>query len=283
MNMEGKIAHAAEAINDAGALLITAGAGMGVDSGLPDFRGTEGFWRAYPVIAKLGLRFEEIANPAWFETSPELAWAFYGHRLNLYRKALPHSGFQQLFELATQKRMDYFVVTSNVDGLFQKAGFDQARIVECHGSIHHFQCTAPCRDEIWDADNEQILVDEATFRAGVPLPKCLSCGALARPNVLMFGDGSWIAYRTKRQEELFNRWFSNVCKSRAKLVVVELGAGTSIPTVRHTSECVVRETDATLIRINVREAQVPKGHIGLNLGAAEGVARICEQLRLFSR
>ena len=53
---------AARAVREAEALLITAGAGMGVDSGLPDFRGTEGFWRAYPPFARLGLRFEQLAN-----------------------------------------------------------------------------------------------------------------------------------------------------------------------------------------------------------------------------
>ena len=71
--------RAAEALRQADALLITAGAGMGVDSGLPDFRGREGFWRAYPTVAKLGLSFEEMANPHWFAENPELAWAFYGH------------------------------------------------------------------------------------------------------------------------------------------------------------------------------------------------------------
>jgi len=67
---DDKLRLAAEAIKAADALLVTAGAGMGVDSGLPDFLGTKGFWRAYPVIAKLGLSFEEMANPAWF--IPEL-------------------------------------------------------------------------------------------------------------------------------------------------------------------------------------------------------------------
>lgn len=57
-------------------MLITAGAGMGVDSGLPDFRGSEGFWKAYPVVANLGLSFEELANPALFKQKPHLAWAF---------------------------------------------------------------------------------------------------------------------------------------------------------------------------------------------------------------
>src|ERR1035438_2630271 len=82
-----KLQRAAEAIRAADALLVTAGAGMGVDSGLPDFRGNQGFWKAYPVVARLGLSFADMANPAWFENDPHLAWAFYGHRLNLDRKS----------------------------------------------------------------------------------------------------------------------------------------------------------------------------------------------------
>ena len=62
MNTDNKLRQAAESIKAADALLVTAGAGMGVDSGLPDFRGTQGFWRAYPVLAKLGLSFEEMAD-----------------------------------------------------------------------------------------------------------------------------------------------------------------------------------------------------------------------------
>src|SRR6202000_33652 len=114
--LEPILERAAQAIQGADAFLITAGAGIGVDSGLPDFRGAEGFWKAYPVIAKLGLSFSQMANPSWFETDPALAWAFYGHRLNLYRRTVPHSGFQLLLRAAKQKPKGYFVFTSNVDG-----------------------------------------------------------------------------------------------------------------------------------------------------------------------
>lgn len=117
-----KIRQAAERIHKGDALLITAGAGMGVDSGLPDFRGKEGFWRAYPAVAKLGLSFEELANPAWFIKDPALAWAFYGHRLNLNRKTVPHNGFSRLLEIGSAKPRGYFVFTSNVNGQFQRAG-----------------------------------------------------------------------------------------------------------------------------------------------------------------
>src|SRR4051794_34794966 len=141
------IAAAKAAIERADALLIAAGAGMGVDSGLPDFRGPEGFWRAYPAFEKLGLRFEQIANPRWFADDPHLAWGFYGHRLNLYRAMPPHKGFETLLRWARRKG-EYFVFTSNVDGHFQRAGFPDQRIIECHGSIQHVQCAQPCCDEI---------------------------------------------------------------------------------------------------------------------------------------
>ncbi len=79
------IARAAELIESADALIIAAGAGMGVDSGLPDFRGNEGFWKAYPALARARLEFTRIASPSAFERNPQLAWVFYGHRLKLYR------------------------------------------------------------------------------------------------------------------------------------------------------------------------------------------------------
>jgi NAD-dependent SIR2 family protein deacetylase len=278
MSLDQKIKQAADAVNSADALLISAGAGMGVDSGLPDFRGTEGFWRAYPVIARLGLSFSDMADPSWFRKSPHLAWAFYGHRLNLYRSTAPHSGFKQLLELSTRKPGGYFVFTSNVDGQFQKAGFDGNRIVECHGSIHYCQCTAPCTEAIWDASQEIVNVNEEVFRALEPLPKCRHCRALARPNILMFGDGGWRGDRTRSQEALFAAWLKTLEKSSARLAVIELGAGTAIPTVRLTSESVLRKIRGTLIRINPREDGVPSGQIGLPLGAAEGIRRICERL-----
>src|SRR3954451_17423535 len=128
---------AAEAIRTADALLIGAGAGMGVDSGLPDFRGPEGFWKAYPPFR--GRRFSDLSTPHWFQTDPAVAWGFFGHRLNLYRAAVPHPGFEVLRRWAASRPLGAFVFTSNVDGQFQKAGFSESEVVEVHGSIHFLQ------------------------------------------------------------------------------------------------------------------------------------------------
>src|SRR5512141_825913 len=84
--------RAAEIVREADVFVITAGAGMGVDSGLPDFRGHQGFWKAYPPSASLGLSFAEAANPLHFERDPAFGWGFYGHRTNLYRETSPHAG-----------------------------------------------------------------------------------------------------------------------------------------------------------------------------------------------
>lgn len=276
MSIEDEVKQAALAINGADALLVTAGAGMGVDSGLPDFRGTEGFWRAYPAIAKLGISFGEMANPAWFKNDPALAWAFYGHRLNLYRDTEPHAGFSRLLEIGRSKPYGYFVFTSNVDGHFQKAGFAPERIVECHGSIRHFQCSDNCTAEIWDADGNAVSIDAEKFRALEPLPRCKNCSALARPNILMFSDWSWLDHRTNQQHERFSAWLDELSAQPVKVAVIELGAGGAIPTVRNTSERVVQRLNGTLIRVNPRECNVPTGHIGLPMGAAEGVGQICD-------
>jgi NAD-dependent SIR2 family protein deacetylase len=276
------IQRAAAAIDAADALLIAAGAGMGVDSGLPDFRGDQGFWKAYPVIARLGLSFSEIANPLWFSRDPRLAWAFYGHRLHLYRATTPHGGFAQLLAWGRKKVNGYFVFTSNVDGQFQKAGFDADQIVECHGSIHHFQCAAMCSDVIWDAAAESVTVDESVFRAPPPLPRCRQCGGMARPNVLMFNDGAWVGHRSATQSQRFDEWIELLEKKSARLAVVELGAGTTIPSVRLTSETLARQLRGSLIRINPREPEVPPDQIGLAMGAAAGLGQLAEALMKMS-
>jgi NAD-dependent SIR2 family protein deacetylase len=279
MDLKTAIAKAGEALSLADAVMINAGAGMGVDSGLPDFRGNQGFWNAYPPIAERGISFFEMANPRWFDDDPELAWAFYGHRLNLYRKTEPHRGYKRLLEIAGSKPGGYFVFTSNVDGQFQKAGYAEERIVECHGSIHHFQCTGPCGSDIWDAAGETVIVDEKRFTAQSPLPHCPRCGALARPNILMFGDWHWVADRTSAQEKRLSRWLRKIMEERQKLVVVEIGAGQAVPTVRIESENAVSRTDGKLIRINPRDYRVPSGHISIPLNGLEGIEAVCRKMR----
>jgi NAD-dependent SIR2 family protein deacetylase len=255
-----------------------AGAGIGVDSGLPDFRGTEGFWHAYPPYRRLGLAFEELADPVHFADDPELAWGFYGHRLALYRARTPHPGFDILLRWATPARPAR-VFTSNVDGHFQRAGFADEYVVECHDSIHHLQCLAGCSPAIWPADNVEVQIDEATMRAHPPLPSCPRRGVLARPNILMFGDHDWLPVHTRRQADEQRRWLRTLRADGADLAVLEIGAGTALPTVRRYAELAAAGSGA-LIRINTREPAVRHGRgVPLPLQAAKALAALDELVR----
>ena len=171
------LAPAAAALRGAQALVFTAGAGMGVDSGLPDFRGPQGFWKAYPPMQKLaratpppaaaaasprrthnssapttparrapqGLSFSDCSNPRSFSKDPRFGWGFFGHRYQLYTAATPHAGYSIMRAWAASAARGHFVFTSNVDGAFLKAGFEEDRVVECHGARwrHHTRAACP--------------------------------------------------------------------------------------------------------------------------------------------
>ncbi len=265
---------AAEAISRATAMVITAGAGMGVDSGLPDFRGDQGFWNAYPMYKRLGLSFVQAANPEHFEDDPHFGWGFYGHRTNLYRDTVPHDGFHLLRDWISRYQQDCFVVTSNVDGQFQKAGFGKEQILEVHGSIHHLQCTVPCCREIWP-NREQYDIDETAMRAKT-VPHCPYCRRVARPNILMFGDYSWLHQRSAAQENAFDAFLR--AHRDGRLVIIEMGAGSTLPTIRHLSERLGREADARVLRINPREPQIGRPHFSFPGGAVAMLKRIDAEL-----
>jgi NAD-dependent SIR2 family protein deacetylase len=279
---------AAQLIGAADALLVCAGAGMGVDSGLPDFRGSQGFWQAYPPYARLGLSFADMADAARFAADPGLAWGFYGHRLRLYRAAVPHAGFGLLRSWGERMAQGVRVLTSNVDGQFQRAGF--GNVVEVHGSIHYFQCLEQCSEDVWPAGGFQINVEETTMRAASPLPHCRRCARIARPNILMFGDWSWVARRTSAQEDELAEWLHEVAVEGSRLAVVELGAGRAIPTVRMRAEHLAASIGgrrgraaASLIRINPdpADAAVPGG-AGVSLTATALAALTAIDARLRS-
>lgn len=258
-------------LKSADSLLISAGAGMGVDSGLPDFRGNQGMWQAYPELGRQKMDFTAIANPQAFQENPHLAWGFYGHRLALYRQTIPHQGFTDLLKIAKSLDLPYFVFTSNVDGQFAKAGFDEYKIYECHGSIHHLQCTTPCCDAIWTADGLTPVIDDEKCQWLGELPACPHCGGLARPNILMFGDWHWLSARTDEQEMRLHAFL----QQHKNPVVIEIGAGVAIPTVRRFGE----QFAPNLIRINPRDDVLPRqGGIALKTGARAGVDNIWQAL-----
>lgn len=108
--------------------------------------------------------------------------------------------------------------------------------------VHYLQCTMDCKEKIWFNNQNDI-------------PFCPDCGEVARPNILMFSDWEWNEDRTKKQEMRECKWMKE--NEDKRFCIIEIGAGTSIPTVRSHSEHILECYDADLIRINLNESEGP--------------------------
>jgi NAD-dependent SIR2 family protein deacetylase len=271
-------------------VVVTAGAGMSVDSGLPDYRGTKGFWREYPVLEGMGVSFEELNQPVWFDSDPALAWGFLAHCHQMYRRTTPHAGYEVLRRLETAHGKRVRIFTSNIDAAFVKAGFDLAQVYECHGTFRLLQCTVDAcaeRHTPWPAGDAilELPVDPKSLRVTdtAVLPRCPRCGALARPNVFLFEDPRYAIVdnlRRQRQSEADivemlrgGGGGGGGCASsshagelatgrhRRRVVVIEGGSGPTVPTVRRFGEY-CHDAGAALVRINLRESDLPERMAG---------------------
>ena len=260
------VERAAAAIARADALLIGAGAGMSVDAGIPAYRLNPPNERGV-APAPLGALI-----PLLFRSEPELAWGRAVQQLDQFRRATPHRGYEVLRRWSRRMRSGAFVLTSNVDGMFQAAGFPGDNILEGHGSMHFVQCTRACTQRVWRIDESALPVVSKTGYASPPLPRCPDCGDDARPNVFMFGDQHFNGERAEAQGRSLEAWLTRARGQR--FVVIECGAGTAVPTIRQKCQAYAQELSAPLVRINVAESHADDGVIRLPLRAEVALERI---------
>ncbi len=233
---------------EADAVLVFAGAGMSADSGLPTYRSKEGFWNDYPLYRELGRDYIAMASPHGFGSDPSFAWGFFAHQHMLYSQATVHDGYRMLLNYLESKE-DYFVVTTNVEGMFLRAGYPNEKLHEAHGSIHRLQCAVPCNKAIWSFGDQGIQVKKSTMRAIGSLPHCPHCAAIARPNIFMYGDTeeSYVWEEAEKSAILFRQWMRKYQSQKVLLLEIGVGAeGMKEHVVRYHK----RFQDAFLIRIN---------------------------------
>ena len=150
-------------ISGAKNLLILTGAGISAESGIPTFRGKEGYWKNYSP--------EELATPQAFARDPGFVWEWYNYRRKLILEKQPNPAHFACAEL--QERFNTHIITQNVDGFHKKVYPD--RVLEMHGNIFTSRCTG-CHFEITE------------FRSDENLPRCSRCESLLRPGVVWFGE-----------------------------------------------------------------------------------------------
>ncbi|KAM3549467.1 hypothetical protein MY1884_005031 [Beauveria asiatica] len=183
-------------------ILILCGAGLSVASGLPTFRGADGYWRHHDA--------SRLATMQAFRTDPGLVWLFYGYRRHTCLKAQPNAGHRALAALA-KANPNVLCLSQNVDDLSQRAGFPPQNLRTLHGSLFNIKCSNdtcswmqignyddPFCESLIEASRDAPpgqrlpLLDPYHRIRHVPeeeLPKCPQCNnGLQRPGVVWFGE-----------------------------------------------------------------------------------------------
>jgi NAD-dependent deacetylase len=154
-------------LRSARALVVLTGAGVSAASGVPTFRGNDGLWRTYQA--------EDLATPDAFARDPTLVWEWYDWRRTTIAACVPNPAHDVLAKWST--RPGFTLITQNVDGLHERAG--TADVIRFHGSIWELRCAAECGAAPWE--------DRRVPLPSLP-PACPTCGGLARPGVVWFGE-----------------------------------------------------------------------------------------------
>jgi len=275
---------AAKAIQKADIIIFATGAGWSADSGLATYPGVADI----EPYRKRDLDYFDICQPHWRRQEPETFFGFWGDCCNVYRSTPFHGGYAIALKwkerLRHQSRIvpsfetehsnlesassrehlsnfPFFSLTSNVDAHWwnpnKGALFDRNEVYEIHGHIETWQCASRvCGSDLWALDKDFVFdVDQSTMLASEPYPRCPECNKTARPSILMFGDGEW-----KEDEVEEDRWddfkhcVENVSKNNSdtNIVIVEIGAGQRVPSIRYMGEGFLMQLNGkrSLIRIN---------------------------------
>ncbi len=155
-------------------VLVITGAGVSAESGIPTFRGKDGYWRNLDPI--------KLATPEAFARDPELVWQWYRERRQRIRNTQPNAGHEAIAKLA-QRAGEFLLVTQNVDDLHERAGLVKAEMVQIHGDIFVTKCS---RCGFSRPDHEHDHEHEQAREVGIP--RCSKCDALMRPGVVWFGE-----------------------------------------------------------------------------------------------
>lgn len=232
------IQTAAKLIEQAEACVVFAGAGMSANAGIPTYRGENGALSQPVQIGEQSFDAEGLSVHRAFETHYEAAWEYFLQRLRLFNQNKPHQGYHQLLHILKPK--EYFVVTSNIDSYFARAGFEEHQIAEIHGSARYFQCMDPAEKEIW-------LLDEDFDPPYNLVPTCPHCAGKTRPNVRFFEDWFWRSQRAKDQEKRYVAFLKAIASKPT--VLLEIGAGRQLPYIRRAAERLIKPS-VPLVRIN---------------------------------
>ena len=273
-----RIETAGKAIQNAEKLVIGAGAGLSSAAGI-EYNGKRFTENFKPFIEKYGMKDLYTSSFYPFRTQEE-KWAYWARHISLNLFETPvQKLYNTLLELVSSK--DYFVITTNVEGQFTKAGVEKSRLFEVQGNYGYFQCEKGCHDKLYY--NEQIVSQmiSETSDCKIPsslVPKCPVCGGNMevnlRKNNYFVQDSNWYTL-----ESNYRKFISGT--EGESTVFLELGVGYNTPgIIRFPFEAMVHNNpNSRLIRLNRDHMKGMSENLGSTISFNEDMTTVINDIR----
>jgi NAD-dependent deacetylase len=243
----------ARALGRPGPVVLLTGAGISAESGVPTFRGQDGYWR----VGSVNYHPQQLATIASFERIPREVWSWYLYRRRVCSEALPSVAHFDIARLQGASNRT-LLVTQNVDGLHRRAGSPPERPYEIHGNIERMRCLAGCGGTLpLPPEARDARAGGAISEALLSRLTCPTCGGLARPHVLFFDE--------TYDEPLF-RFESTLAAARAAALLVVVGTTGTTNLHLHVGN-LASQAGATLVVVNPE----PNPFSQLALGSEHGL------------
>lgn len=203
-----------------GRITFLTGAGISAESGIPTFRGPEGYW----TVGSKVYHPQEMATFEMFSRIPEEVWKWYLYRMGVCAHAQPNAGHRALVELENYFGDRFTLITQNIDGLHLRAGNSIERTYQIHGNVFFMRCALECSEEVYPIPEtvSAKTKEESLSKEDREALRCPRCGARTRPHVLLF-DESY-------NEQHYHFYSSmTVAQQTELLVVVGTAGATNLP------------------------------------------------------
>lgn len=275
------LAELRAALERAGAVVVGAGAGLSASAGHA-YSGPRFETHFADFIAKYHYR-DMYSAGFWPYPTPEEYWAYWSRHIWLNRYAEDGGAvYGDLLELLRGR--DYFVLTTNVDHCFQRAGFDKSRLFYTQGDYGLFQCSLPCRQTTYDNEKavRRMVAEQENLRVPTALvPRCPACGRSMTVNLrcdnAFVQDPGWYAARRRYTDFLHSH-------DAGSVLYLELGVGYNTPAIikypfwRRT----LANPDAVYACVNLGQAPAPKELAPRAISVDGDIARVLSALKTFS-
>ena len=294
MKNQEQINQAAEWLREAEAVMIGAGAGLSTAAGYV-YTG-ERFDRYFADFAeKYG--FHDMYSGGFYPYStPEEFWAYWSRYIWINRYApLPGNLYAKLLRLVRGK--DYFVLTTNVDHCFQRAGFDKTRMFYTQGDYGLLQCSKPCSQQTWDNEDMMrkmvesqgyVIQEDRTLELpegkrvamkvdSALIPKCPNCGRPMTTNLR--SDDRFVEDEGWKQANVEYEVFVTQ-HAHSKMLYIEIGVGYNTPGIIKYNfwQQVYQNEEARYLCLNYDDARVPKDIVNQSIGIEGDSAAVIDEL-----